>query len=209
INSDTTNVGTWSATTDDPTVGATASNSTTVTVTQPPSNLSLQLEQTVGTEEGVCATTNTIEVGIGSDVYYCYKVTNTGDTTLSLHTLVDDQLGNLFTGYSHTLAPGESFNTVDANMPVTSMITTDTTNIVTWTGYNSGSTDVATATDSTTIRVTGQPLAVHLANFNAGENSHTSPRTLQQLVGILVSGIMLLGATGYLAKHRRRREHSR
>ena len=41
-------------------------------------------------------------------------MTNTGDVTLNLHDLVDDQLGTIFSGLSYALAPGSSVNTVAA-----------------------------------------------------------------------------------------------
>jgi len=62
----------------------------------------LSLVKTVGTTPGVCATTSTITVSPGTTVYYCYTATNSGTETLTTHTLVDDQLGTIFSGWSTT-----------------------------------------------------------------------------------------------------------
>ncbi|MGB0385768.1 MAG: DUF7507 domain-containing protein, partial [Ardenticatenaceae bacterium] len=156
INSNTTNVGTWSATTNDPSVVATATHTTTVMMLNP----AIEVSQTVGTEAGVCATTDTISVASGTEVYYCYQVTNTGDTTLSLHTLDDDQLGNLFSGQSHTLAPGESFNNIDADISVKATINSDTTNVGTWSATTDDPSVVATASDSTSVTVLNPAIEV-------------------------------------------------
>ena len=64
----------------------------------------LVLTKTVGTTPGVCAPTSSISVDSGTTVYYCYTVTNVGTTTASTHSLVDDQLGTIFSGLNHTLA---------------------------------------------------------------------------------------------------------
>ncbi len=53
------------------------------------------LTKTVGTVPGVCATTDDITVGGGTDVYYCYAVANTGNLTLNLHDLADTELGTI------------------------------------------------------------------------------------------------------------------
>ncbi len=81
-----------------------------------PSAPAIELVKTVGTDPGVCAPDSNITVPAGTEVYYCYTVTNTGDVTLNLHDLVDDQLGTLFTGFAYALTPGSSVSTVDAGL---------------------------------------------------------------------------------------------
>ncbi len=44
----------------------------------------IELTKTVGTAPGVCAPTSAITVPIGTDVYYCYEVTNSSAVTLPL-----------------------------------------------------------------------------------------------------------------------------
>ncbi|MEP0774761.1 MAG: immune inhibitor A, partial [Acidobacteriota bacterium] len=109
---------------------------------------SISLAKTVGTAPAVCATTDAITVPAGTTVYYCYEVTNTGNVTLNLHDLVDSELGTIFSGFSYSLIPGAS-----AYIVVDAVITTTTTNTATWTAYNAGPTNVATAEDSATVTV--------------------------------------------------------
>ncbi len=68
----------------------------------------INLAKTVGTDPGICAATNSLAVAPGTDVYYCYEVTNTGTITLGLHDLADDQLGTILSGFPFTLTPGAS-----------------------------------------------------------------------------------------------------
>ncbi|MEZ4767464.1 MAG: proprotein convertase P-domain-containing protein [Caldilineales bacterium] len=113
---------------------------------------SISLEKTVGTTAGVCAGTSNISVAPGTTVYYCYTVTNTGDVTLDLHDLVDDQLGTIFTGFAYALAPGSSVSTVDAGLTISAVINANTTNVGTWTAYNqTGAQAQAQATATVTI----------------------------------------------------------
>jgi uncharacterized repeat protein (TIGR01451 family) len=109
----------------------------------------IELTKTVGTEPGVCAATSEISVDSGETVYYCYEVTNTGDAALPLHTLVDSELGTLFTGLAYDLQPGASVDTVAAGLTITDTIILTTTNTATWTAYDGATfsaSDVATAT---------------------------------------------------------------
>jgi hypothetical protein len=69
-------------------------------------------------------------------------VINTGDVTLNLHTLVDDQLGTLFSGFAYALTPGSSVSTVDAGLSISAIITAPTLNTATWTAYNEGGPEV-------------------------------------------------------------------
>ncbi len=104
--------------------------------------------KTVGTDINECATTGSIIVGPGTDVYYCYEVVNTGTFTLTLHDLVDTELGTILDDFPFSLTPGASvFVTQTAN------ITTTTINTATWTAFNAGPVDVASASDSATVLV--------------------------------------------------------
>lgn len=114
---------------------------------------SITLIKTVGVGAGTCATTTTITVTVGTIVYYCYEVTNTGNITLSLHDLDDDQLGSLLSGLAYDLAPGASVDTVAAGLTISATIMTDTVNTATWTAYNAGPADVATAEASAMINI--------------------------------------------------------
>lgn len=122
----------------------------TLTVTPTPG---ISLVKTVGTTPGVCASTTDITVDAGTVVYYCYEVTNTGNITLTLHDLDDSALGELMNGLGYALAPGASVDTVAAGLTVSATITTTTVNTATWTAYNVGPTDEATAVASATVTV--------------------------------------------------------
>jgi uncharacterized repeat protein (TIGR01451 family) len=128
----------------------------------------IALTKTVGTDSSVCATTDEITVSSGTTVYYCYEVTNTGDLTLNLHDLVDDQLGTIFSGFNYALAPNSSVNTVAAGLSIPAVITATTINTATWTAYNAGPADVATASDTATVTVVVPSNGLPLEDFNAG-----------------------------------------
>lgn len=115
----------------------------------------ITLDKTVGTTPAVCAGTSTIAVPPGTTVYYCYTVTNTGNVTLNLHDLTDDQLGVLFTLQPFALAPGASVSYVTSGV----VINATTTNLGTWTAYNAGPIDVATDDDTATVIVSTDNLA--------------------------------------------------
>ncbi|MFO7614104.1 MAG: hypothetical protein R6W71_05635, partial [Bacteroidales bacterium] len=98
---------------------------------------SIQLTMTVGTTPGVCAPTNNITVSAGTEVYYCYQIRNNTSTTLSLHDLIDSELGIILSGFPYTLAPG-AYSPQVIHPPTT---TTNVTSTPTWTAYNAGPTD--------------------------------------------------------------------
>lgn len=81
-----------------------------------------------------CALNSAITVPAGTTVKYCYTITNTGDYTLTKHTLVDDHIPNaILYNFPEEVGPGQSFSTVDAGVHVTKTLTVSTTNIATWT----------------------------------------------------------------------------
>jgi hypothetical protein len=106
----------------------------------------ISLNKTVGTSAGLCATADVINVPPDTQVTYCYQVTNTGDVTLTIHDLVDSELGSI-TPLTNTLGPGETFSVITG--PVT--ITQTTTNTATWTALADG--HIAVATDTATVNV--------------------------------------------------------
>ncbi|MCB0207434.1 MAG: hypothetical protein KDH89_21645, partial [Anaerolineae bacterium] len=96
-----------------------------------PSGAAISLNKTVGTDPGVCAVTDTIDVPAGTEVTYCYEVTNTGTATLNYHDLDDSELGNIFSGLPYALIPGAS-----AFITQSVTINATTVNTGTWTAYN-------------------------------------------------------------------------
>lgn len=155
VTATTVNTATWTAYNLDPTGAITptdvvsATDVATVTVAGPPPPTStLALTKTVGTDLSTCADTAEIAVDAGTEVLYCYEVTNNGTISLTLHDLEDDQLGPILTAFPLDLAPGAS--TVVTQSAV---ISETTANTATWTAYNEGPTDMVSATDSANVTV--------------------------------------------------------
>ncbi len=172
MNVTTTNMAVWTAYNTGPTDVVTATASATVNVMPVVPIPSITITKTVGTEAGVCAATDNITVMAGTDVYYCYEVENTGDVTLNLHDLEDDELGEIFAGLSYVLTPGSSVNTVAAGLTISATMNVTTTNTAVWTAYNAGPTDVVTATASATVNVTPLPMpAIEIVKTVGTEDS--------------------------------------
>ena len=112
----------------------------------------IALTKTVGLGPTACDGANNLEVPAGTEVTYCYRVTNTGAITLTRHTLEDSALGALLTDAEQELAPGQS-----TTLTETAVITAAVTNTATWTAFNPGPTDVATATATATVTLLPQP----------------------------------------------------
>ena len=159
-----TNVVTWTANIPSTQISAVATDSATVTVIQ--YQPAVVVTKTVGTDPTACATTSSISVPYGSTVYYCYQVENTGNVTLTHHTIDDNVLGNLGTAVPYTLAPAATYWFTASY----TLITPDVTNVVTWTAYVPNS--AITATGTGTATVTGQPTDVVLSNVS-GQASQT------------------------------------
>jgi len=96
------------------------------------SGAAINLVKTVSLTADPCTTgADIIVVPPGTDVYYCYEVTNTGFDTLTTHDLVDSELGTLLSGFALSLAPAATANVTQG--PIT--INTTTMNTATWTAY--------------------------------------------------------------------------
>ena len=145
INTSTVNSATWTAFNPGP-VDVTSDSDTAqvnVTVAAP----AIVVTKTVGLDPAVCATTESITLSAGGgNVTYCYRVRNTGNITLTRHTLLDDQLGTLLSTFPYTLVPGAS-----AFLTQTTSISATTINSATWTAFNPGPTDTAQGTDVATV----------------------------------------------------------
>ena len=126
IGSTVTNSATWTA---HVVGGASAQATDTATVNVGGASPAIELTKTVGTVPGVCATTDTITVATGTEVYYCYQVENTGDVTFNFHDLVDDQLGTLLNDLPYALAPGA----FSPEVIVPETVTAPVVNTATWT----------------------------------------------------------------------------
>ena len=105
----------------------------------------IQLVETVGTVNGVCAGTREISIAQPTTVTYCYTVTNTGSIPLTVQSLTDTVSGVILTNQSITLAPGASYS-VKHN----ALISGTTVNVATWTATSA---DAKTATTADFTRV--------------------------------------------------------
>ena len=126
-----------------------------------PTNAMIQLNKTVGTDPGVCATTNEISVAEGTTVTYCYEVANTGGVTLTMHDLVDSELGVILDGISFSLVPfASAFLTQSATLMQT------TVNTATWTATDGITT--AVDIDTATVNVFTSAAYPVCADFESG-----------------------------------------
>jgi len=111
---------------------------------------SLVMTKTVGTDPAVCATTDEIAVVEGTDVYYCYQMENTGDVTLTYHTVTDSELGVLLgPDFVANVGPGSVVYFTE-----TTSIMMTTVNTATWdVRDDQGGTIIATDSDTATVNV--------------------------------------------------------
>lgn len=91
----------------------------------------ISLNKTVGTDPNACAATDTITVPAGTEVTYCYEVTNNGPISLTLHSLEDTDLGVILSNFNYNLMPGSS-----AFLTQTVTLYDTTVNTATWKAYN-------------------------------------------------------------------------
>ena len=117
----------------------------------------IELTKTVGIDPSFCAPNDTTEVDEGDKVVCCYKVRNTGGIALTLHSLVDSELGTILVDEPFTLEPG-----VNAWLTKSATILIDTVNTATWTASNAGPTDVVASTDVATVTVRGDLFTIYL-----------------------------------------------
>ncbi|MCI0398306.1 MAG: hypothetical protein L0322_25700, partial [Chloroflexi bacterium] len=151
---------------------------------QPPSGAAITLDKTVGADPDVCAVTDPITVPFGTDVTYCYEVTNTGLVTFTLHDLVDSELGTILNAFPYVLAPGAS-----AFLTQTTNITQTTVNTATWTAYNQipRALGFATASDTATVNVIQPPdIDVNPSSLSSTQGVNvqtTQPLTISNVGG--------------------------
>jgi MYXO-CTERM domain-containing protein len=106
---------------------------------------------------------------------------------LTLHDLVDDQLGQLLTGEPFSLAPGDLYDTVTGGFEFSATITQTTVNSATWTAFNN-SQETASASASALVDVSSTPTSVSLTGFGDG-----GPASTPFLFGALALFVVGLG----------------
>lgn len=129
--------------------------------------LTIAVTKTVGLDPNTCATTTTITAPYNSFVTYCYTMWNTGNITVTTHTVVDDQLGVLVNNASFPVGPGDG-----AYFTATTQIGAGVTNIVTWTATTAQQTSTSGTASAT---VTGQPTDVALTSFGGNNRAMIVP----------------------------------
>jgi hypothetical protein len=157
---------------------------------------SIALTKTVGLSPLTCAATSNIMVPPGGvDVTYCYTVQNTGNITLSAHSLVDTQLGGILNNFAYDLLPGATtFVTATAN------ITETTVNTATWTATHADPPGLASAMASATVLVE-PPTAVRLSGLGVAASRTILPWAGPLAIVALAGGLSLVFSRWY----RRRR----
>ncbi len=136
------------------------------------------LTKTVGTDPAACATTDEITVVAGTQVDYCYTVQNTGGVSLTVHSLLDDQLGTLLNDFAYTLTPGASaFITQTATPPVT------TTNVATWTAWTTYTMPVPAATSAVVDGAT--PVNVYTLTATATDSAKVNVEPPDPSIAVL------------------------
>jgi hypothetical protein len=141
-----TSEATWTAYNPGPIDEATATGSVTVNVVPPSIELQMTLRRDHDPNE--CGTYESLSVVEGTHVGVCYRVTNTGLTTLSRHDLEDSVLGSMLDGFPLDLGPG-----AHVFVSLGHTISEDTVFSATWTAYNPGPEDLVDSTNSVTVLV--------------------------------------------------------
>ncbi len=106
----------------------------------------LQLNTTVISADAACPGTQVITVTVGTEITYCYAVTNTGMVPFQRHQLVDST-GHTVYSQTVTLLPGEVYD-IGITLPATQSGSTD----FIWTAH-SMSELVASSSDQTQVTV--------------------------------------------------------
>jgi hypothetical protein len=155
--------------------GATASTCDAPPPAQADNGLEITLTKTVGFDPENCSVTTEITVtSANTNVIYCYKVTNTGTLAATSHTLQDNRLGTLLSGFAYDLGPGAStFATAAANLTGQGPVVVNT---ATWTATDGVNSDAASAEAKVTI-IDGPtaPAATAVAQEGAVKLTWTAP----------------------------------
>ncbi len=102
-----------------------------VTVLGP--EITLDMTVMVDDGHGTCGTESELAVPAGTQVTYCYTMTDSGDEDVNYHFLDDDQLGSLINHLDREIAPGESLVHTEV-----AVITETVTNTAQWAALSQG-----------------------------------------------------------------------
>ena len=95
-----------------------------------------------------CGTETEISVPAGTQVRYCYTMTDSGDEDVNYHHLDDDQLGSLLDGLDREVEPGGTLVHTEV-----AVITEAVTNTAQWTALSQGTGTDVWAADSVTVEI--------------------------------------------------------
>jgi hypothetical protein len=143
------------------------------------------LNKTVGFDPNACAGTDnvTIPAGYGgTEVTYCYTMLNTGDFTVTYHTVEDSELGTVLgPDFVLDVGPGDS-----VSITATVLITETTVNTATWYINDETGAVITSSTDVATV-TRGEPTDVSLSAFGAESGIDA---------GLVWLGVLLVVVTG-------------
>jgi hypothetical protein len=123
----------------------------------------LRARTTVGLDPHTCATTDVISVTVGTEITYCYLITNTGGVPLTRYDVSDTAFNQEYWGITHVL-----FAETSLLFTVTALVTQSVSNTVTWTAYT---TENFTATDRASAHVEALALLDVLAFYDVDRNN--------------------------------------
>ena len=130
-----------------------------------------------------CTASSTILVPISTTIVYCFTVTNTGNVTLTQHTLEDDLLGTVLED-EFELAPGATFS-----ISVPHQIFASVTNTAVWMANYAGSevaSDAESDTESDTVQVAAlltqnsAQASVNIADDTSDQDGDGIPDNVEQ-----------------------------
>jgi hypothetical protein len=110
----------------------------------------ITLAMTVMIDDGhdTCGTETGISVPAGTQVRYCYTMTDSGDEEVNYHHLDDDQLGTLLDGLDREVAPGETLVHTEV-----AVVTEAVTNTAQWAALSQGTGTDVWSVDSVTVEI--------------------------------------------------------
>jgi uncharacterized repeat protein (TIGR01451 family) len=135
------------------TLSATSASTATVSTI----GLGIAVTKTVGLSDTTCGTSSTLNINLGTRVYYCFTIENQSEITVT-NVAVSDPLLNYTANISTPQAPGTVFELIGVG-PYTP------TDMITNTVYVTGTTDFGDVTASSSALVIPAPTDVTLTQF--------------------------------------------
>ncbi len=154
---------------------------------------SISLLKTAGLDPITCGSQQKITISKAGPVAYCYTVTNTGEVTFTVHSLVDNVLGTILSNEPFDLAPGESASIIRSHD-----VTADVTNVATYTaGFDDALSTGPAAPDIVTVTATSTATVKILPPAGAPVLSPAS-------LAFVALALVLIGGAQVSWRHRKR-----